>query len=123
MHGPDGAIAICGYPEDVFPPTDFHTATLVGDTLWLIGALGYSEARREGQTPVFTLDTRDFHIERVATTGEAPGWIYKHRARLRAPHEIVLEGGHCFVQAAPRDPPLIGRWVLDLQTRHWRRDN
>ena len=29
------------YPEDVFPPTDFHSASLIKDTLWLVGNLGY----------------------------------------------------------------------------------
>src|SRR5262245_20211093 len=29
VHRGDGAFDIFGYPEDVFPPTDFHTATLV----------------------------------------------------------------------------------------------
>src|SRR5581483_4661437 len=30
---PAGGIEIYGYPRDVFPPTDFHTATLVGDRI------------------------------------------------------------------------------------------
>ncbi len=40
VHHPDGRIEILGYPEDVFPPTDFHSATLVGERLVLIGSLG-----------------------------------------------------------------------------------
>ncbi|MDO5769545.1 MAG: hypothetical protein Q4P13_08575, partial [Psychrobacter sp.] len=31
---PDGHIEIYGYPRAVFPPTDFHTATLVGDYIY-----------------------------------------------------------------------------------------
>src|SRR6185503_1846850 len=78
VHEPGGAITLYGYPEDVFPPTDFHTATLVGDAIYLIGSLGYAGARRYGHTPVFRLDTRTFRIERLAPAGDPPGWIYGH---------------------------------------------
>jgi hypothetical protein len=27
---------VYGYPESVFPPTDFHTATLVGEFIYVI---------------------------------------------------------------------------------------
>src|SRR5262249_22684232 len=30
---PDGTVAIYGYPRVVFPPTDFHSATLDGDRI------------------------------------------------------------------------------------------
>ena len=46
------AIRIHGYPEDVFPPTDFHTATLLGREIVLIGSLGYVGTRKLGVTPV-----------------------------------------------------------------------
>jgi len=48
VHAPDGSIAIYGYPESVFPPTDFHTATLVGNVIYLIGSLAYPAGRRYG---------------------------------------------------------------------------
>jgi len=38
LHGPNGSITIYGYPEAVFPPTDFHTATLIGSYIYLIGS-------------------------------------------------------------------------------------
>lgn len=122
VHAPEGGVAIYGYPAEVFPPTDFHSATLVGERLWLVGGLGYADARRAGETPVFTLDTRDFHIEPMATTGEAPGWIYRHRARLQRGTEIVVEGGVRYVEGAPHETPLAESWVLELQSCRWRRD-
>lgn len=39
--GPGDEIEIYGYPKEVFPPTDFHTANIVGDRIILIGCLGY----------------------------------------------------------------------------------
>src|SRR5687767_503933 len=38
--GPGGAVEIYGYAPDAFPPTDFHSATLVGDAIYVIGGLG-----------------------------------------------------------------------------------
>ncbi len=42
---PDGSIRIFGYPEHVFRPTDFHTATLVDGFILIIGCLGYPAGR------------------------------------------------------------------------------
>ena len=72
VHSPGGAIAIYGYPRDVFPPTDFHTATRMGNAIVVIGALGYQGTRGYGTTPVFRLDLATFRMERVETTGEGP---------------------------------------------------
>ena len=72
------------YPKDVFPPTDFHSATLVGREIILIGSLGYHDLRRIGETQVLKLDTRTLRIEPVATTGAAPGWISDHIAERSA---------------------------------------
>lgn len=52
-----GEVEIYGYPDGVFPPTDFHSATRVGDRIFLIGRLGYHGKRLHGQTPVMMLDT------------------------------------------------------------------
>ena len=36
----DGSIEIYRYPKDHFPPTDFHTAILLGERVIIIGQLG-----------------------------------------------------------------------------------
>jgi len=89
-----GGIRIFSYPMDVFPPTDFHSATLVGEFIYIIGNLGYQESRRPGFTPVYRLSTRTFKIEKVTTSGEMPGWINGHKASLNAHQEIVVVGGN-----------------------------
>ena len=33
VHHPDVRVDVYGYPDDVFPPTDFHTATMIGDSI------------------------------------------------------------------------------------------
>lgn len=125
VHEPDGTLRIYGYPDSEFPPTDFHTATRVGNALWLIGSLGYHGRRRHGETQVFVLDLDTFRIERVATEGDGPGWISRHRAALLPSHEIRISGGKVIV---PNDEAGGEAYVdnaavflLDLERRAWRR--
>src|SRR4029078_11149922 len=92
-HRPDGAFDIYGYPREDFPPTDFHSATLVGTHLWLIGNLGYREERRYGDTQVLRLDVATLAIASVDTTGERRGWISRHKASLAADGTIRIAGG------------------------------
>lgn len=74
--GEDGDIAIFGYPREDFPPTDFHSATLLGDgTIALIGRLGYGDERVVSETPVYRLALDSMRMSRLATLGDAPGWI------------------------------------------------
>mmetsp|Transcript_31216 Transcript_31216/g.28392 ORF Transcript_31216/g.28392 Transcript_31216/m.28392 type:complete len:84 (+) Transcript_31216:264-515(+) len=46
----EGNITIYGYPKDVFPPTDFHTATRIGDDVYIIGNMGYMQERKFNET-------------------------------------------------------------------------
>ena len=107
---PGGEFRIYGYPKDVFPPTDFHTATLVGDQIVVIGGLRYVQDRFPGTCTVFTLDTNTFRIERLDTTGEGPGWIYHHKAELTE-DGIHIRGGTII---AEQDGSKRGRKNLDL---------
>ena len=107
------------YPKDVFPPTDFHTATLVGRDLFLIGSLGYRDLRRYGETQVLKLDTLSLRIERVATRGEGPGWISDHQAELLDPTTILIVGGEVVTADDAQPNRLV--FALDLATMTWRR--
>lgn len=93
VHDGLGRTRVFTYPRELFPPTDFHTATLVGRTIWVIGNLGYPADRRPGYTQVFALDVDSWSIERMETTGESPGWIGEHRATVAKDGAIVVEGG------------------------------
>ena len=85
---PPDQLAIYGYPADVFPPTDFHTATMVDGCIVIVGCLGSQRSRRPGHTPVYSLDLEDYRISEVPTTGENPGWIFKHQAALE-PNQVI----------------------------------
>lgn len=122
----DGTIRICGFGKDVFPPTDFHTATLAGCNVWLIGSLGYADARQEGLTQVMRLDPDTLSIEAIETGGENPGWINSHFAHHDAArNEIVVSGGKIWMtvgQAHQLELTLnIDTFALSLDTLVWRR--
>lgn len=124
VHEPDGTIAIFGYPESVFPPTDFHTATLLGNCIYLIGSLGYEDTRRYGETPVYRLAIDTWRIEPVETKGEAPGWIYKHRAVATGPAQIRVWGGTIVTKSAGDEAhdANAGVFVLDVARGLWHKE-
>jgi hypothetical protein len=121
VHHGDGTFDILGYPKEVFPPTDFHTATLVGKFIYIIGSLGYDGERRHGSTPVHRLNTETLAIEEVPTSGENPGWISEHNATLRGNHEIHVRGGKVCVGDAGAEDYVDNpsEYVLDLDTLVW----
>ena len=117
-----GGVAIYSYPSDDFPPTDFHSATLVGNHIYIIGRLGYHEARQPGTTPVFRLDLSTYRIEAVKTSGQCPGWIYKHKALAVGTHAIVVSGGSVEVAEKMAENPVNNdTYQLCLTMHRWTR--
>jgi ankyrin repeat protein len=124
VHHPDGTIRIFAYPESVFPCTDFHTATLLEDAIWIIGALGYGSTRKYGATPVYALNIHTYRMREITTSGAAPGWIHKHRATLSG-HEIRITSG---IIASKREQGETHEanekvFVLDVQSLKWRQES
>lgn len=121
VHHPDGSVEIFGYPPSTFPPTDFHTATRVGDDIYVIGSLGYPDARRKPTTPVFKLDTKTFRMQSVAVEGDGPGRIYSHIATQPAPWQIRVSGGNVVTVEGDREAHRSNKraFVLDLRRLAW----
>lgn len=95
--GPDDGVEIYGYPKEVFPPTDFHTATLIGNQIIVIGGLGYESDRIPGFTPVYSLDSTTRQIKQITTQGESPGWIFDHKAEFDPVQGVIIvQGGQTF---------------------------
>lgn len=118
----DGRIQILGYPEEHFPPTDFHSTTLIGNELILIGNLGYREQRRPGETQVYAFDILSKRFRPIAITGESPGWISRHQARLDEQNGILIEGGR--IDHGPEGGGYLENfdtWRLDLDDWKWER--
>jgi hypothetical protein len=125
IHDGKGNFEIYGYPQDVFPPTDFHTATLCREGIYIVGCLGYTEQRQPRFTPVYRLALESWRIESVKTTGEMPSWIHKHRARYEAERNVIhIAGGETFVVAEDGESHLVPnerQFELDLSRFQWRR--
>lgn len=119
----DGRLDIWGYPPEVFPPTDSHSATLVGNSIVIIGNLGYLEQRRPGTTPVFVLDLGTFAITPTETSGTPPGWLHGHEARLSEDGaSIIIRGGE--LDRGEPDSSLVENiddWQLRLTDWQWQR--
>lgn len=117
---PGGTREFYLYPKDVFPPTDFHTATLMGREIILIGSLGYKDMRQTGITQVFKFDTRTLMFSRVRTSGDGPGWISRHRAEKIGKTAILIVGGKVETPAGDyADNPDL--FELDVVTMTWSR--
>jgi len=121
VHHPDDRLDIFGYPEEVFAPTDLHTATLVGEMIIIIGCLGYPEQRRPGTTPVHVLDLNTFAISAVAVSGSAPGWIHGHTADLAEDGGSILVRGGRTMGGSDGESQLRNSddWRLDLASWRW----
>ncbi len=117
----EGRLQIYGYPKEIFPPTDFHSATLVGDCIILIGRLGYPADRLPGATPVYRLSLDTFAIQAIETKGEPPGWIHGHSATLSDDEQtIVLTGGEIDRDSDQTHHANMHDWALDVNTWTWK---
>lgn len=117
----DGSLDIYIYPQSVFPATDFHSATLVNDEIFIIGRLGYHDQRHIKQTPVFILNIDNFSIRKQETTGSNPGWIFGHNATLLEDGKsLLIRQGEIY--SGPETPVTenINEWSLDLSSGSWK---
>ncbi len=120
VNTPDGT-EIYGYPRSVFPPTDFHTATLVDSSIVLIGSLGYPDDRRVGETQVLTVQHPGWGVSPVQCIGDPPGWIHEHRAELQGTSAIMVSGGKLFRGRGLSLVENTDDWMLHLDTWRWER--
>jgi hypothetical protein len=121
VHDGRGGFQIYSYPKELFPPTDFLTATFVDNYIYIIGSLGYDSERQYGSTPVYRLHLDDYHIEAIASTGENPGWIYDHRADLVSASVIRVSGGKIYTlhKNEQQHRPNQKVFSLDLEKMVW----
>lgn len=116
---PDGEIVFYGYPEYWFPPTDNHSATLVEDKIFIIGCLGYPHQRHKNKTPVYCLNTDDFYIRKVPTTGASPSWLHRHDARLSEDGKAIICEGGKEIHVSGNYVDNLAVWHIELATGHW----
>jgi ankyrin repeat protein len=121
VHEPSGKFKILGYPKDVFSPTDFHSATYFNGFIYIIGSLGYHGERHFGTTPIYRVNCKTWKIEAVPSSGENPGWIYKHKGALTNQAMIVISGGTICdkIDGEEQNIDNTERFNLDLATMNW----
>lgn len=120
---PNDKIEVYGYPREVFPPTDFHSATAVDERILIIGGLGYKNERRYGHTPVYSLDLSTYQVLQIPTSGEMPGWISEHQATYENADIITISGGQ-LVKECNSEQQICRNfedYALDLKSWVWRR--
>ncbi|KAK8085284.1 hypothetical protein PG997_006555 [Apiospora hydei] len=113
------------YPRDVFPPTDSHTATLVPGTsdIYVIGCMGYPDQRRPGETPVYRLDTRDFSMHPVETSGRSRAGSDGTAIRVWGKKRRSF-GSQICVEGDEKQGDIVdfeGEYLLHLETGRWSR--
>lgn len=120
---PAGVLTILGYREADFPPTDFHSASLVGDDVYVVGNLGYASQRRHDRTQVYRLDTRTMAFAAVDAAGDTPGWLHGHRATVVG-RTLTVRGGQREVRLGDRTRLRDNGddYTLELDRRVWTRD-
>jgi hypothetical protein len=116
---PDGTIDVLQYPLSDFPPTDYHTAALVGQKVYLIGSIGYL-GHRGTKAQVSVLDLVTLSIHTVETTGDDPGWIAKHEIvnDLTTDHEITIRV-RVPTNTQLEDGCVPGRWSFHISQSRW----
>jgi len=118
-----GSIEIYGYPREVFRPTDFHSATLVGNEIFVIGRLGYgpTEDPEPPSTPIYSLDTTTYRMRPVVASGSSPGMIFEHHAEYEpATHSILIRGGFTWdSMREPKKQTQHGVYRLFLHDTRW----
>lgn len=119
---PGGDVQIIGYPESSFRPTDFHSATAINNdqAILLIGNVGYADERDVGHTQIYLLDTTSLVLTELSSSGNLPGWISKHDARLASDlGSIVVRGGDIMTKDGLLEN--IDDWSLSLPDFVWTR--
>lgn len=120
LWAPDDTLTILGYPEEVFPPTDFHSATLVGGELVLVGSLAYPKQRRLGETAIVRVTVDGWRVDVQGSDGEGPGWIHRHEATLED-GSLRITGGLVEVDETGRLMENIDDYRLWLDDWRWER--
>ena len=119
---PNAEIEIFGYPPDVFPPTDFHSATLVDNEIVMVGNVGYGVDRRDGVTQVLTLELDRWKLFQIRSEGAGPGWIHGHQAQLTDNgRSLVITGGKVDRRDGAFLVENIDDWRLSIGDWRWER--
>lgn len=127
VHDGHGNAQVYRYPTAEFAPTDYHSATLVGPYIIIIGNQGHIEQRDVATTPIRVLNLQTMAMRQIQTKGNAPGWISGHNTYLLGDGSTLeVVGGRIWrtgISGIPDFSPNRWRYWLNLQTGEWSTDN
>ena len=118
---PDDTIEVLGYPLEVFPPTDFHSATLVDNHIVIIGCLGYPSQRTAQSTQVAILNLDNGSMRLAKTHGPMPRWLYNHQSTWdEASRSIRLTRGMVLPpEGLAHEQENLDHWEFHVDTSGW----
>ena len=101
-------------------PRSGHSATLIGDLMYVFGGLVDAGSGAGTTEEIFCFDTKTLAWSEVAHSGTSPGGVYNHAA-VHHPwsHEqgkIIVFGGR---RCASSDPPSNTVYCFDIAKGHW----
>lgn len=122
---PNGDIQIFAYPENIFPPTDFHSAILIDGYIYIIGNMGYFNQRNYNSTPVYRLNIHSYKMEKIETRNHI-GWLNQFKTSIKDGQIIITEGKVFDDDCSPMREN-IDDWAFNpstrtfqnLTNRHW----
>lgn len=109
-----------GYPCEAFPPAAYHTATVIGEFIYIAGG------RAAGSLSIHRLNTTTLAFEEVAFAGTKPVGLLHHATTVLADGNLDIRGGSVAVPSAKGS----GQWerqsnadvyALDMQTMEMRK--
>lgn len=120
---PTGDVKVYAYPKDIFPPTDFHSAVLIDDAIWVIGGLGYIQDRQYDKTLIYKLNIDNFAITKV-NVADNIGLIHHHIADVDN-HQILVKEGEMLVNTHPLidgefSYKNMNTWTFDTKNLTWK---
>ncbi|MDO4250383.1 MAG: hypothetical protein Q4C68_02615, partial [Moraxella sp.] len=120
---PKGGVKVYAYPKDIFPPTDFHSAVLIGDAIWVIGGLGYIQDRQYDKTLIYKINIHNFEITKVDAINDI-GLIHHHIADVDN-HQILVKEGEILVNIHPLidgefSYKNMNTWAFDTKNLIWK---
>ena len=118
----DESIDFYCYSKSDFPPTDFHSATLVDNRIVIIGSLGYPEDRVKDYTQICLLDLKSYEMQKINASGISPGWIHDHNAMLsQDKNYIIVTNGKVDLGQDYSLRENIDDWKLNIINWRWER--
>lgn len=116
VHEANGDKKVLLYPYDVFPPTDFHTGTLIDDKVYIIGRMGY-DIPEDGSKPVYIIDINTYEIQELKIKNTIDGCVNSHKAE-RVENGIIISGGRVLRLKGEMES-FTEKYLLDLNQLMW----